>query len=72
MLSPLDGEKYPLTHHNSSNRTSLLLDNFQGGFVFIFWCLSCPTFIYFILFLSFLGPLPLQMEIPRLGVEWEM
>lgn len=41
MLSALDGWRDPLTHHNSGIRTSLLLDNFQGGFTTILWCHSC-------------------------------
>jgi len=40
MLSPLDGWKDPLIHHNSSSGTSCSLDSFQGGFVSLLWCHS--------------------------------
>ena len=33
---------------------------------------SHKDFVFVFVFLPFLGPLPRLMEIPRLGVEWEL
>lgn len=46
MLSPLDGWKDPLIHHNSRNKTSFSLDSFQGGFISILWCHSLTILIW--------------------------
>ena len=50
----------------------LMMEGFVGSLVpFSYWCSELPFlsfFLYFFVFLPFLGPLLLHMEVPRLGV----
>ena len=41
-------------------------------FIFALCCVCVCVCVYFFVFLSFLGPLPRHMEVPRLGVESEL